>query len=74
MQGFDIIFKEFNRYVNIMSKKVTPIDWATYVKSRNTADRDVTELGVLAGSSLLLDESEDDVEQEQAENKEETVQ
>ena len=38
VQGFDIIFKEFNRYVRIMSKLFKGIDWATYVKSRTNED------------------------------------
>ena len=37
-QGFDIIFKEFNRYVKIMSNLFKGIDWATYVKSRTHED------------------------------------
>lgn len=34
VQGFDIIFKEFNRYIKIMNKQFKGIDWSTYVKSR----------------------------------------
>jgi hypothetical protein len=37
-QGFDIIFKEFNRYVKIMSNLFKGIDWTTYVKSRTPED------------------------------------
>ena len=38
IQGFDIIFKELNRYINIMSSHFTGIDWTTYVRSRNSLD------------------------------------
>jgi len=34
VQGFDIIFKEFNRYIKIMNMQFKGIDWSTYVKSR----------------------------------------
>jgi len=32
IQGFDIIFKEFQRFIKITSDHVSGIDWATYVK------------------------------------------
>lgn len=37
-QGFDIIFKELNRYVRIMNNLFRGIDWSTYVKSRTAED------------------------------------
>lgn len=30
--GYDIIFKELDRYVNMMNTIFTGIDWATYTK------------------------------------------
>ena len=38
VQGFDIIFKELNRYVKIMNNLFRGIDWSTYVKSRTAED------------------------------------
>ena len=59
VQGFDIIFKEFNRYVKIMSKLFKGIDWATYVKSRTNEDYQKLLSDELQGLiSVMDDESE----------------
>jgi hypothetical protein len=37
VQGFDIIFKELNRYICIMNEYFEGVDWTTYVKHRSAA-------------------------------------
>ena len=37
-QGYDIIFKELDRYVRVMNFMFRGIDWATYVKSRTSKE------------------------------------
>ena len=51
VQGFDIIFKELNRYITIMNDLFKGIDWATYVKSRTHGSEKNKEV-------ILLDEEE----------------
>ena len=74
-QGFDIIFKEFNRYVKIMSKLFKGIDWATYVKSRTNEDYQKMLSDELQGlTNVMDDESEKEhveIAKVEAENKEE---
>ena len=58
VQGFDIIFKELNRYVKIMSNLFRGIDWSTYVKSRTSEDAKKTLSGEIVYDRLLDDEIE----------------
>jgi hypothetical protein len=55
VQGFDIIFKELNRYVRIMSHLFRGIDWSTYVKSRTSEDASKS-LNSDSAQDRLLDE------------------
>lgn len=36
--GYDIIFKELDRYVNMMNTIFTGIDWATYTKQKTSRE------------------------------------
>lgn len=67
-QAFDIIFKEFNRYINIMLG-FEGVDWGTYVRKRNQ-DRydngdDLAELE--NEDNVLLDEIEEPKDEEEEE-------
>ena len=56
--GLDIIFKEISRYVKIMTN-FKGIDWASYVKTRTSEDKE--------RMADLLDESVSELEGESAE-------
>ena len=59
VQGFDIIFKEFNRYVKIMNYLFKGIDWATYAKSRTQDDQLQSLTNENTEKTTLMDEDSD---------------
>lgn len=59
-QVFDIIFKEFNRYVRIMSTLFKGIDWATYVKSRTNEDHQKLLTDELQGLINVMDDEDEE--------------
>lgn len=61
VQGFDIIFKEFNRYIKIMNTHFKGIDWTTYVKSRTSDDSHQSLYGEGQSKALLDDAQDPDV-------------
>jgi hypothetical protein len=72
VQGFDIIFKELNRYIHIMCELYQGVDWTSYVRFRtNMLDKDDRERNLEERTGrrpvCLLDEPEEarPVEQDQ---------
>lgn len=65
-QAFEIMFKEFERYIGIMLG-FDGIDWSTYVRKRNQDRYDKgDELAELRNEdNILLDEIEEEKEEEQ---------
>lgn len=59
-QGYDIIFKELNRYVKIMNQMFRGIDWATYVKSRTSKEDMRHTVNLKIQQIDLFDEESDD--------------
>lgn len=80
VQGFDIIFKELNRYIKIMNGLFQGIDWATYVKSRTQTEAQskkkealLDEPEELAASGIASPESKENTEGSREELSEEKL-
>lgn len=69
-QAFDVIFKEFDRYVNIM-KMFKGVDWAVYVKMRNKERKDGSEKKEFNDENLLDEDEEEEREKEKEKLKQE---
>jgi hypothetical protein len=60
VQGFDIIFKELNRYIKIMNNIFKGIDWSSYVKSRTSDDANKSMYGESQAHVPLLDDDQEE--------------
>lgn len=60
VQGFDIIFKELNRYIKIMNNIFKGIDWSSYVKSRTSDDANKSMYGESQAHIPLLDDDQEE--------------
>jgi hypothetical protein len=65
-QAFEVMFKEFERYINIM-KKFKGVDWAVYVKMRNKERKNNESKKEFEDEKLFDEESEEEPPKEEEE-------